>query len=149
MFKLELHLVSERDGGVGVCRENDNRGVTHLPDVDPSSEFPSGMPGTEVSDGGNGVEASVLCQREGDHFQGLCEGTETVLLHARQGVGVGSQALRQLCLGGTASSDQCSATQQVSFIRAMGSFNFSVTFWGFENSLLTEMVDKLVFWKSC
>ena len=65
-----------------MCRENDNRRVTHLPDVDPSSEFPSGMPGAEFSDGGNGVEAGILCQGEGDHLQCLCEGTETVLLHA-------------------------------------------------------------------
>lgn len=66
--------------------------VPHLSDVDPSSELPLSVPGAEVGDGGDGVEAGVLSQGEGDHFQGLGEGTETVLLHARQGVGVSCQA---------------------------------------------------------
>ena len=93
--------------------------MTHLSDVDPSSEFPSCMPGAEFSDSGDGIEAGVLSQGEGNHLQGLSEGTETVLFHARQAMGMGCQAQRQLCLRGATACYQCPANHTVNLVKAM------------------------------
>ena len=56
----------------------------HLSDINASILFPPGMPVPEVSDHSDGVEASILCQRVGDHFHGLGKAPHTVGLHASE-----------------------------------------------------------------
>ena len=58
----------------------------YLSDVDASRFLSLRVAVPEFGDGGDGVEASVLSQGEGDDLQGLGECPEAVLLHPGQGL---------------------------------------------------------------
>lgn len=78
----------------------------NLADVDAGHLVTLGVPVAELGHRGDGVEAGVLRQREGDHLQGIAVGPHTVRLHAAQRARVLCQAHGQLDLGGAATGNQ-------------------------------------------
>lgn len=55
-----------------------------LANVDAGHLVSLGVPVAELGHRGDGVEAGVLGQREGDHLQGVAVGSHAVCLHAAQ-----------------------------------------------------------------
>lgn len=78
----------------------------NLANIDAGHLVTLGVPIAELGHRGDGVEAGVLCQCEGDHLQGIAVGPHAVRLHAAQRARVLCQAQRQLDLGGATAGYQ-------------------------------------------
>mmetsp|Transcript_6626 Transcript_6626/g.19107 ORF Transcript_6626/g.19107 Transcript_6626/m.19107 type:complete len:208 (+) Transcript_6626:110-733(+) len=88
--------------------------VRHLPPphIDARVRLPAGVPVAQLRHNRNGREAGVLREGEGHNLQSLCEGSHTVALHPREGLGPLSEGVLDLHLGGGAARHQGALVHQ-------------------------------------